>query len=121
MVQSAQPRQRNHRRVCLRLALDRSALRRILSQGVVNSVSMVIAHVLPKQTEKMTLVPSNDMIQELTAAASYPTLGSSILPGRSHAGSFRCQSGRPQERRHGIVELRVSVQDHIAMGAGLRK
>ena len=81
MVQSAQPRLRNHRRVCLRLALDRSALRRVLSQGVVNSVSMVIAHVLPKQTEKMTLVPSNDMIQELTAAASYPTFGSSILQG----------------------------------------
>jgi hypothetical protein len=30
----------------------------------------------------MTLVQSNDMIQELTAAAFYPTLGSSIGEGR---------------------------------------
>jgi len=121
MVQSAQPRKRNHRRVCLRLALDRSALRRVLSQRVVNPVLVVIAHIVPKQTQKMTLVQSNNMIQELTAAASYPTFGSSILPGRSHARSFRCQACRLQERRHGIVELRISIQDHITIGAGFRK
>jgi hypothetical protein len=67
----------------------------------------------------MTLVQSNNVIQELTAAAS--TLGGSILPGCSHAGSFRCQSSRLQERGHGIIELRVSIEDHIPMGAGFRK
>src|SRR6516225_4446039 len=83
MVQPAQPWQRNHRRVGFRLALDWSALRRVFFQRVVNSLFMVIAHVVPKQTEKVTLVQSNDMIQQLPAAASDPTLGSSILPGRS--------------------------------------
>jgi hypothetical protein len=69
----------------------------------------------------MTLVQNNNVIQELTAAASYPTFRSSILPGCSHARSFRCQSGRRQERGHGIIELRVSIEDHIPMGAGFRK
>src|SRR5215831_12443623 len=45
-----------------------------------NPVLMVIAHVVPKQAQKMTLVQGNHMIQELTAEAFYPTLGSSILP-----------------------------------------
>jgi hypothetical protein len=45
----------------------------------VNPVLVVIAYIVPKQTQKMTLVQSNDMIQELTAAASYPTFGSSLI------------------------------------------
>jgi hypothetical protein len=57
----------------------------------------------------VTLIQSNDMIQELTAMLSYPTLGSSILPGRLRAGSFGRQSGLPQERDHGIIELRFSI------------
>jgi hypothetical protein len=47
-----------------------------------NPVLVVIADVVAKQTHKMTLVPSNNVIQELTAAASYPTLGGSIGEGR---------------------------------------
>src|SRR6516225_4514235 len=97
MLQSAQPRQRNHRRLCRRLVLDWSRLRRVLSQRVVKPILMVIAHVIPKQAQKVTLVQSNNTIQEFTAAASYPTLGGSILPGRLHARSFGCQTRRLQE------------------------
>ena len=43
------------------------------------------------------------------------------LPRCSHACSFWFQTRCPQERRHRIVELRVSIQDHIAIGAGFRK
>jgi hypothetical protein len=35
--------------------------------------------------------------------------------------SFRCQTRRLQERGHGIVELRASIQDHITIGGRLRK
>ena len=35
--------------------------------------------------------------------------------------SFRCQTRRLQERRDGSVELRVSIQDHITIGASFRK
>ena len=69
----------------------------------------------------MTLVQSNNVIQQLTPAAFDPTLGRPILPGRLHARSLRCQTRRLQERRHAIVELRVSIQGHITIGAGFRK
>src|SRR5262249_19214019 len=47
----------------------------VLSQRVVRPVLMVIAHVIPKQAQNMTLVPSNNMVLEFTAAASDQTLG----------------------------------------------
>jgi hypothetical protein len=82
---------------------------------------MVIAHVIPKQAQKMTLVQSHNVIQELTTATSDPTLGGSVLPGRLHARSFRCQTRRLQERRHRIVELSVLIQDHMTIRSGFRK
>ena len=82
---------------------------------------MVIAHVIPKQAQKMTFVQSDNMIQQLTTAASDPMLSGSILPERLPARSFRCQTRRLQERRNGIVELDVSIQDHITIGARFRK
>ena len=57
----------------------------------------------------------------LTAATSDPTLGGFVLPGCLHARSFRCQTRRLQERRHGIVELRVSIEDHITIGTSFQK
>src|SRR5262249_17121563 len=110
MVQSAQSRRRNHRRVCRRLMLDRSGLRRVLSQRVVKPVLMVIAHVIPKQAQKMTLVQSNNMIQELTAAASDPTLGDSILPRRLNARPLRFQTRRLQKRDDLRIEFRIPVE-----------
>ena len=109
MVQPAQSWKRNHCRVCLRLSLDWSALRRVLPQRVVNPVLVVIADVVPKQTHKMTLVQSNDMIQELTAAASYPTLGSSIPPGRLRWVSIRSPA-RTWSRNHRT--LRFDPRSH---------
>ena len=66
---------------------------------------MLIAHVITKHAQKMTLVPSNNMVQEFTAAASDPTLGGSILPGRLHARWFRCEAQPAAFNRHVAMYL----------------
>jgi hypothetical protein len=64
----------------------------------VNPVLVVVANILREQTLQMPLVYGNNVIQQVWSASLDPTLGSSILPGRSRAGSFGCQS-RLQEGR----------------------
>jgi hypothetical protein len=86
-----------------------------------NPVLMVIAHVVPKQAPKMTLVQGNHMIQELTAAASDPALGGSILLGARTLVRFGIKPVACNKVNHRIVELGVSIQDRIAIGAGFRK
>jgi len=48
MMETTQARIRNHRRLGRRLLCDRAAMRRILFQGVVNAVPMVVAHIITK-------------------------------------------------------------------------
>src|SRR5215470_15306104 len=69
----------------------------------------------------MSFVQRDDMVQDLSATTSNPSLRGSILPGVLEARPLRFQTRRLQKRNNGGIEFRVAVQDHITVGASFRK
>src|SRR4030095_2999488 len=69
----------------------------------------------------MLLVQCDDVVQDFPAATSNPALRYSILPGRADARPFGLQTCRLQERDDLMVELRVPIQNHIAVWASFGK
>ena len=121
MMQAAQPRTTDHRRIPSRLLLYGAEVRSVLFQGIVNAVLMVVAHVLADQPPEMLFVQRDDVIEDLAAATSNPAFRNSILPGRPHTRSLGLQTGRLQKPDHVSIEFRVAVQDHVAICAGFRE
>ena len=86
-----------------------------------NSVAMVVAHVVPHQPEQMSFVQRDDMIHDLSATTSHSAFRDSILPGRLNARPLRFQTRRLQERDDARIEFRITVQYHVAVWASFRK
>jgi len=80
-----------------------SVPRRSLAQSKMRAVLVMVGDVLGKEPLQVSLVQSNYMVEQLTAAAPQPTLGDTILPGtferRPHGvylqGSNGCRDLRP--------------------------
>ena len=78
MMETAQARARNQRRLVQRLALDRAVIRRVLLQGVVNAVVVVVVHVIADQPAEMLFVQRDDVVEDLATATSHPSFSDSI-------------------------------------------
>ena len=70
MMQSAQTRQRDYG--CFRgwLLLDRSAIGRVFAEAIVNSVFVMVVHVIADQPAKMLFVQRNDVVEDLAPTTS---------------------------------------------------
>ena len=121
MVQTTQARTGNHGGVRCRPLLDWAPVRRILFQGVVNAIFVVVAHVVAHQSAQMRFVQGDDMVQDLAPNTSHPPFGDPVLPGCLDARPFWFQTRRLQKRNHVSIEFRIAVQDHVAIRAGLGK
>jgi hypothetical protein len=66
-------------------------------------------------------VQCDDVVQDCPAATSDPALRYSILPGRADARPLGLQTSRLQERDDLMVELRVPIQNHVAVRASFGK
>jgi len=82
---------------------------------------MVVADVFTHEPAQMSFVQHDDLVQHLPAATPYPSFRGSILPGRLGARALRCQSRGLQKPDDLLVELRVSIQNHVTIRGGLRK
>ncbi len=83
------------------------------------SVLVVITNVLGQEPFQVALIDCNDMIKQISAATSHPTLGNPVLPGTLERGAswFAAQSS---DRRHYFgAELGVAIKDQI-LGNGLK-
>ena len=118
MVQSAQPRAGNHGRVRCRFLFDRSAIRSVLGQGIVNPIFLMIVDVVADQPSKVLLIQRDHVIENLPAARSHPALRNSVLPRRLHARLLRFQSRSLQERDYAGIELRIAIEDGVTIRAG---
>ena len=107
MVQSTQARHRYHGRRRSRPLFHWPAVRRVLLQGVVNAVVVVVPHVFAHEPAKVWLVQRDDMVQDFAAGTSDPAFGGSILPGRLDARPFWFQTRRLQKRNHVSIEFRA--------------
>jgi len=121
MMQAAQARRRNYDCFRGRLLFGRSAVGRVFAEAIVNSIFVVIVHVITHQPEQMSFVQRDDMVQDLSATTSNPSFRYSVLPGRLDVGPLRFQTRRLQKCDDGRIEFRIAIQDHITVWASFRK
>ena len=69
----------------------------------------------------MWFVQCDDVVQDFPPATSDPALRYSILRGRANARPLGLQTSRLQERNDLMVELRVPIQNHVAVRASFGK
>jgi hypothetical protein len=115
MMQSAQARHRSYGCIRRRLWLDRSAGGRIFAEAIVNSIFVVVVHVLADQPTEMWFVQRDDVVENLSPATSHPPFRSSILPRHRYAGPVGLQSSHLQEHDHLLTERRISIEDGISI------
>ena len=121
MVQATEARHRSHLCASCRLRLDWPLVRGVFLERVMNSVLLIVAHIITHEPEQMPFVHSDDMVQDLPATTSHPPFCGSILPRRLNTSPFRLQTRRLQKRDHVSIEFRIAVEDHVAVWASFRK
>ena len=111
MMKATEPDTGDHRRRRRRLAFHWPPMRRVLIEGIVNSVVVIVADVVANEPLEMPFVQRDDMIENLASAASHPAFRNPILPGCLHTCAFRRKTGCLQEGNHIGIEFRVVVED----------
>ena len=81
MVKPADPRKGNDRSAIIRRSLHFPAIRRVLSQGQVRAILLIIEDILCKQLPEVGFMPDDDMIEKLAAYRTDPSFADSVLPG----------------------------------------
>src|SRR5215510_11700946 len=119
MVQPTQARHGIDGCVLCWLLLHRPSIRRVLSQGIVNTVLMVIGYVITQYPAEMFFVEWDHMIEDFTATRSHPSLGNSVLPRRLHARLLDFQTRRLQKGDHIGVVSRIAIEDCVTIPTSL--
>ena len=86
-----------------------------------NPVVVMVVHVIANEPPQMLFVQRDDMVENLAAAASYPTFRGPVLPRRLNTRALRFEARRLQKRNHIRIEFRVVVEDGITLRTSLRK
>jgi len=63
----------------------------------------------------MLFVQRDDMVENLSAAASYPAFRSAVLPRRLQTCALRLQASTLQKGNHIDIEFRVVIEDGITI------
>jgi hypothetical protein len=95
--------------------LDRSAGGRIFVEGIVDSIFVVVVHVIADQPTEMCFVQRDDVVEDLSPATSHPSFRSAILPRHLSARSFGLRSSGLQEGDHFLVTCQISIEDGISI------
>src|SRR5215813_5493021 len=74
------------------------------------AIVMIVANVIGKKSFQLSLVPCDDVLEQIPAAAFHPALGHSVLPGTpdrgSHAADLQGANGSQ------YFQCRISERDH---------
>src|SRR5260370_38775647 len=89
VMKTARTRRGHHCRVRGWLRLNCSMVRRVLLQGIVNAIVMVVVPVFPDQPVEMPFVHRDDRVDQLAPATADPALGHAVLPGGLQAWARR--------------------------------
>ena len=94
-------------------AFDHPGVRRLLLQGIVNAIVVVILEVISNQPKQMGFVQDHHVVQEFPATAPHPGLRHTVLPGTAISCSDQLTAEGFQHRRHFSAEPDVAVEDQI--------
>ena len=78
-------------------------------------VRVIVGDVIPDQTAQMNIIEDDHVIEKLSATASDPTFGDSILPRTRRAYAQRFDSVRFQHVGHPLAKLGITIQDRVAV------
>ena len=92
VMQASKPRYGNNLRIHRRTLCRCASGRRILAQAEMCPVIMVIANVLRHEPLQVASVDNNNMIEQLSAAATYPSLCNAVLPWATNRCSYRADA-----------------------------
>jgi hypothetical protein len=82
MMKAAKPGVGDHCRSQGRLAFHWPSIRRVLIEGIVNPVVVMVVHIIANEPPQVLFVQHDDMVENLAAAASYPAFRSPVGEGR---------------------------------------
>jgi hypothetical protein len=68
-------------------AFDSTERGRLLLQGIVKAIVVVIVEVISNQPPPMGFVQDDDVVQQFPATAPHPALRHTVLPGTAISGS----------------------------------
>ena len=111
----------DYRRSQRRLAFHWPSIWRVLIKGIVNPVVVVVVHVIANEPSEMLFIQRDDMVENLSAAASNPALRSPVLPGCLNTRALRPEARCFQESNHIRIEFRVAVEDGITIRTSFGK
>ena len=121
MMKAAEPGTGDHRRSGRGPGLHWPSIRRVLIEGIVNPVVVMVVHVIANEPSEMLFVQRDDMVENLSAAASYPAFRSAVLPRRLQTCALRLQASSLQKGNHIDIEFRVVIEDGITIRTSLGK
>src|ERR1700756_2281460 len=87
VAQPAQPREAANLAFAGWANCGRPTRWRVLREAKVRTVLLVVAHIFRHQPFQMPLIQDDHVIQQVSSAASHPTLGHSVLPGTAKGGA----------------------------------
>src|ERR1700690_2099535 len=100
---------------------DCPAARRILAQPIMSPVCVVVGHVLSGQAPDVRFVQRDYVIETIPACTADPALCDAVLPRTAHARSHGFDAGGAQETDHLRAELRVAIQNDVAVTIRIRE
>ena len=111
VMQSAEPRHSDDFRIHRHVVFGSTLSWCLLFQSKMRPVVMVIAEVFVHQAFQMALIENDDMIEQVSATASYETFANAILPWSLKAASLRLNAEVPDGFEDLFVEVRSAVKD----------
>ena len=95
------------------------AVRCSLLKSEMRAVLMMVTNILREQSLQMAFIQRNNVVQQVSSAASHPTLRDAILPrtseGSSHGNDPRCAHGCD----HLEPKLLIAIKDQV-FGRGFK-
>ena len=70
-MKTTQSRHRDHLSRQRWPRLDRSSLRRVFVQGIMNAVRVMVGHIVAHESAQMGFIDRNNVIEKLAAATTY--------------------------------------------------
>ena len=86
-----------------------------------DSVCVIIRDVIPDRTAQMNVTEDNQVIEKLSATASDPAFGDSILPRACRAYVHAFYAVRSQHIGDLLAKLGITIQDRVTVPTGFRK
>ena len=118
MMQATESGKRLNPASVSRVPRDRAPLGRVLGEPQMGSVLVVVADIFVHESLQMPFIEHDHMVQQVAAAASYPTLGHSVLPRTAKCGANRLSPQVLDRGDHVIPEFCIPIEKGGTSGPG---